>query len=208
MNDWFHSMEDKLESEIKNLEKKPATPAKQPSPEKQPAAPAKKDEEPIVAPNRRQSSVEQARVQMQLKAEAEQKAREVALQKKKKKEQDENEDLSKGLEKLAEDEKLLEGLDRLEKKDKEEIEVLRRKSQNLAGEQGQGQAQQTLDSAPTFVSKNEPKVQEGDPIKVDDEKEKPKEEESDDSPFYRNAVILTALAVAGGFVIYKNFYKH
>lgn len=28
------------------------------------------------------------------------------------------------------------------------------------------------------------------------------------SGFYRNAVIVAALAVAGGYVVYKNFYKH
>jgi len=80
MNDWFHSMEEKLEAAIKEKAKKPAAAAKPASPVKKPdAAPAKKEEEPIVAPNRRQSSIDQARVQMQLKAEAEKKAREVAM---------------------------------------------------------------------------------------------------------------------------------
>ena len=51
---------------------------------------------------------------MQLKAEAEKKAREVAIQKKKKKDEEENEGLSKDLEKMEEDEKLLQGLDQLE----------------------------------------------------------------------------------------------
>ena len=75
LNDWFHSMEDKLDAEIKAQAKKPAptkpaAPAKPASPVKQPVAPVKNEEEPIVAPNRRQSSIDQARVQMQLKAEA------------------------------------------------------------------------------------------------------------------------------------------
>ena len=81
-----------------------------------------------MAPNRRQSSIDQARDRMKVNHDAQQKAKEISVQKMKKKEAEENEDLSKGLEKLAEDEKLLQGLDQLEKKDKEEIEVLRRKS--------------------------------------------------------------------------------
>ena len=124
MNDWFHSMEDKVDAEIKAQANKPApakpaAPVKPASPAKEPVVPAKKEEEPIVAPNRRQSSIDQARVQMQLKAEAEQKAREVAMQKKIKKDKMENEGLSKDLQKMEEDEKLLQGLDQLEKKEKE-----------------------------------------------------------------------------------------
>lgn len=93
----------------------------------------------------------------------------------------------------------------MNKKDKEEIEVIRRKSNNV-GEQGQGQA--TLDSQPTVVSKNEDKIKDGETKKVETQPTI-KDEKNDDEPssFQRYGVIGLAIAVAAGFLIYKNINK-
>ena len=112
-----------------------------------------------------------------------------AKQNKKEKEDAENEKLMKDLEAVAEDEDLLAGLDQLAKKEEEELQQVRRPSGAIGVEQGQGKESTVhVDSSSKDI-------------------EQKKEKEPADDGYWKTIVIVCALALAGGAVVYKYMHK-